>query len=160
MHRRALSAAGEEMNIRDFLIDPAGKNWDKLLGYWRPPLPPDATLWFVNLLGDAFLVTRDGAVESLTVGTGSVSLLAPSREDFAQLLDRRENADTWLRISLVEGCRKAGMQLTAEECYGFKIPPALLGKYEVSNLQPTNIYSHYSWLSHMTRQDEIYWTGD
>jgi len=148
------------MNIRDFLIDPAGKDWDRLLGYWRPPLRPDATLWFANLLGDAFLVTAGGAVEWLTVGTGALSALAQSREEFARLLDQRENADAWLRISLVEDCRKARIELAADECYGFRIPPPLLGKYEVSNLQPANIYSHYSWLAHITRQDEIYWTGD
>jgi hypothetical protein len=154
------ASTAEEMNIRDFLIDLVGKDWDKLLAYWRPPLKPDSTLWFVNLLGEAFLVTPSGGVQWLAVGTGALSDIAPSREAFARSLDRRENADLWLRISLVEGCQKAGMRLTAEECYGFKIPPALMGNYDVPNLQPANIYSHYSWLAHITRQDEIYWTGD
>jgi hypothetical protein len=148
------------MDIRDFLVDPAGKDWNRLLGYWRPPLPPDATLWFVNLLGEPFLMTSDGAVHWLIVGTGTLSAVAPTRETFARLLDQRQNAENWLRISLVERCRAAGISLGTDECYGFKIPPPLLGKYEVTNLQPTNIYSHYSWLSHMTRQEEIYWTGD
>lgn len=148
------------MNIHALLMDPAGKDWNKLLDYWRPPLPPDSTLWFVNLLGEPFLTTTDGEVHWLTVGTGTLSVVAPTREAFARLLDQRENADTWLRIPLVERCRAAGIVLGADDCYGFKIPPALLGKYEVANLKPTNVYSHYSWLSHMTRQDEIYWTGD
>ena len=148
------------MNIRALLIDPTGKDWNKLLEYWRPPLPPDATLWFVNLLGELFFTTSNGAVHWLNVGTGTLHEVAPTREAFAQLLDRRENADLWLRIPLIESCRAAGIVLGADECYGFKIPPSLLGKYEASNLQPTNIYSHYSWLSHMARQDEIYWTGD
>lgn len=148
------------MNIRAFLIDPTGKDWNKLLSYWRPPLPPDATLWFVNLLGEPFVATTDGAVHWLTVGTGVLRAVAPTREVFAQLLDQRENAEMWLRTPLVESCRAAGIALGTDECYGFKIPPPLFGRYEASNLQPTNIYSHYSWLSHMTRQDEIYWTGD
>jgi hypothetical protein len=148
------------MNIRDFLLDPEGKDWNKLLGYWKPPLPPDATMWFVNLLGEASLVTPDGAVHWLTVGSGDLSNVAPSREVFARMLDKPDNADRWLRISLVESWRKTGMRLTSDECLGFRIPPPLLGKYEVPNLQPTNIYSHYSWLSHITKQDEIYWTGD
>jgi hypothetical protein len=148
------------MNIRSLLMDPSGKDWDKLLAYWRPPLPSDATLWFVNLFGDIFVAAGDGAIHGLCVGTGNLSTLAPSREAFAQLLDRRENAEAWLRIELVNSCRAAGITLASDECYGFRIPPALLGKYEVANIQPTSIYSHYSWLSHMTRQDEIYWTGD
>ena len=148
------------MNIRDYLISLAGKDWNKLLEYWTPPLPKDATLWLVNRLGEVFLATQDGSIHWLIVGTGELSRIAPSREAFAALLDLTKNANDWLRISLVEDCQNAGMSLGPEECYGFKVPPPLLGRYEVSNLQPTNIYSHYSWLSHLTRQDEIYWQGD
>jgi hypothetical protein len=148
------------MNIRDLLMDPAGKDWNKLLGYWTPPLPADANLWFVNLFGDIVFSASDGTIQLLTVGTGTLSTVAPTREAFAERLDRRENSEAWLRISLVESCRAAGIILASDECFGFRIPPPLLGKYEVANLQPTSIYSHYSWLSHMTRQDEIYWTGD
>src|SRR5690348_11816109 len=148
------------MNIQDFLIDPRGKDWKKLLGYWTPPLPEDATLWFVNRLAEPILAMKDGSIHRLVVGTGTLEQLAADRTSMARLLDVRGNADAWLRIGLVEDCRRAGMSLGSDECYGFKVPPALLGKYEVANLQPTNIYSHYSWLSHMARQDEIYWTGD
>ena len=148
------------MNIRDYLIDPAGKDWRKLMGYWTPPLPPDATLWFVNQLGEPFLATADGAIHRLVVGNGDLERLAPDRNAFARLLDVPGNANAWLRIQLVQDCHAAGMSLGAEECFGFKVPPKLFGGYETSNLQPTNIYSHYSWLSHMVRQDEIYWTGD
>lgn len=148
------------MNIRDFLIDPGGKDWQKLMGYWRPPMPEDASLWLVNMLGEIIFAAADGAIHRLVVGTAAVERLAPDRQAFARLLDVRENADAWLRISLVEACRKAGMKLAPEDCIGFRIPPQLLGQYTVDNLQPTNIYSHYSWLSHLSRQDEIYWTGD
>ena len=147
------------MNIHDYLIDPRGKDWHKLLAYWSPPLPPDAAVWLVNRLGEVLFATTDGAIHRLVVGTGAVERLAPDRTTMARLLDVRENADAWLRIGLVDGCRRAGMQLTPDECFGFKVPPALLGEYSVSNLQPTNLYSHYSWLSHLAKKDEIYWTG-
>jgi hypothetical protein len=160
-HRpRQRSLARQNMDIREYLVDPVGKDWNRLLAYWRPPLPPEVTLWFVNLLGDLFLTTPDGAVHWLEVGTGNLSNVAPTRENFARLLDQRQNAEMWLRISLVDSCRAAGMALGPDQCYGFKIPPLLLGKYEAANLEPANIYSHYSWLSHMNKQDEIYWTGD
>ena len=148
------------MNIHDFLIDPRGQDWQKLLAYWIPPLPQDAALWLVNKLGEPIFATKEGAIHRLVLGMGTVEHLAPDRTTMARLLDVRENADAWLRIGLVEGCRRAGMNLAADECFGFKVPPALQGTYEVANLQPTNIYSHFSWLSHMSRQDEIYWTGD
>lgn len=148
------------MNIRDYLIDSEKKDWRKLLGYWRPLIPDEATLWFVNKLGDAFFSGRDGAIHCLIVGTGSFEKVAPDKEAFAKSLDNAERANQWLRISLIEGCRRAGLQLGVDECYAFKVPPPLLGQYEVSNLQPGNIYSHYSWLAYLTRQEEIYWTGD
>jgi hypothetical protein len=148
------------MDIRAFLIDPAGKDWRSLLAYWRPPLPQEATVWFVNLFGEIFVTGADGAIHWLIVGTGELLPLAPSREAFARQLDERKNAEQWLRISLVEGCRSAGLKLAANECYGFKIPPALLGRYEIANFIPTDIASHYSWLSHLSRQEEIYWEGN
>lgn len=148
------------MNIHDYLIDPRGKDWQKLLGYWTPPLPQDAALWLVNRLGEAFFASAGGAIHRLVVGTGTIEHLAPDRTTMARLLDVRENADAWLRIGLIDDCRRAGMHLAPDECYGFKVPPALLGDYAVSNLQPTNLYSHYSWLSHLAKNDEIYWTGD
>jgi hypothetical protein len=148
------------MNIHDFLIDPRGKDWQRLFAYWAPLLPQDASLWLVNQLGEPIFGSKDGAIHRLVVGTGTIEHLAPDRTTMARLLDVRNNADAWLRIGLIEECRGAGMKLAIDECYGFKVPPALLGTYEVANLQPTNIYSHYSWLSHMSRQDEIYWTGD
>lgn len=148
------------MNIHDYLIDPRGKDWQKLLAYWMPPLGPDAALWLVNKLGEPIFASGDGSIHRLVVGTGVIEDLAPDRTTMARLLDVRGNADAWLRVSLVDECRRAGMTLSKDDCFGFKVPPALLGTYEVANLQPTNIYSHYSWLSHMSRQDEIYWTGE
>jgi hypothetical protein len=151
--------ADAPMDIRDFLIDPSSLDWDKLLAYWTPPLSPGAILWFVNRLGEPFVLTPAGTVQWLIVGTGEIREIAHGREAFARLLDVRSNADEWLRISLVRAC-SGGLQLAKDECLGFRIPPALMGKYEPGNLVPTNIYSHYSWLAHTVKQDEIYWTGD
>jgi hypothetical protein len=148
------------MNIHDYLIDLKALDPGRLLEYWRASLPERATLWFVNRLGEPFLTGSDGAIHWLVVGTGALARVAPDRQAFASMLDQADTANEWLRIPLIDASRRAGMQLGPEECYGFKIPPPLLGRYEVSNLQPTNIYSHYSWLAHITRQDEIYWTGD
>ena len=51
------------MDIREFLIDPAGMDWKRLLGYWTPPLHADAALWFVNKLGEPFIIAPGGAVQ-------------------------------------------------------------------------------------------------
>jgi hypothetical protein len=145
------------MNIHDYLIAQAGKDWTRLLSYWIPPLPPRFTLWLVNRLGDVFVTVESNAVVKLDVGTGSCVEVARNREHFAQLLDTADHADQWLRIRLTDACRRAGMNLGPYECYGFKIPPTLGGQYEVSNLVPTNLAVHYSYQAYICKQTEIYW---
>jgi T6SS immunity protein Tdi1, C-terminal len=148
------------MNLRDYLVDTAGKDWERLLAYWKPPLPAGFRLWLVNRLGEIIGTNEAGEVLRLEVGTARLERIAGSREEFARLIEVREHADAWLRVSLVDACREAGAQLGADECYGFRIPPPLLGRYEASNLVATRLDSHYSWLAHINRQDEIYWTGE
>jgi hypothetical protein len=65
--------------------------------------------------------------------------------------------EKWLRPSIVDACLRAKIDLAPGECYGFKVPPALQGTYEVSNLVPSKLDAHYSWMSHLSKQDSIYW---
>lgn len=146
------------MNVNDYLIDQAGKDWQQLLCRWTPPLPEDFTIWLVNRLGELIII-NNGAVHWLVAGEGQLVKVADSQQHFAQLLDNGSNAERWLRLSLVNDCRRAGMTLADNECYGFKIPPILQGQYEVANLKPTPLDQHYSLLAHLHKQEEIYWTA-
>lgn len=141
------------MDINDYLIEQSGKDWAALLRDWMPPLPASCTLWLVNRFGDAFVVSDDdGSVQMLDVGAGTLTRVADNRSHFAGLLDIDGNADNWLMISLVDECRKAGMSLDAGQCYGFKIPPVLGGKYALSNVEPTDLAVHYSMLADIYKQ--------
>jgi hypothetical protein len=145
------------MNINDYLISQTRTDWGRLLKDWVPPLPRNFTLWLVNCLGDVFVVRENGAVHWLEVGSGRFVEAARSSAEFARLLDTGDNANLWLRISLVDACRRAGMRLAPHECYGFKIPPALGGRYEVANLQPTHLVTHYSYQAYICKQTDVYW---
>jgi hypothetical protein len=146
------------MNINDYLISPQGKNWTRLLNFWVPPLPPRFTLWLVNRLGEVFVLAENKAVLRLDVGVGMCTEVARDQNHFAQLLDSdRRLPDEWFRIRLVDACRQSGMNLRADECYGFKIPPTLGGRYEVLNLKPTNLLVHFSYQAYICKQEEIYW---
>jgi hypothetical protein len=141
------------MNINDYLIDQAEKDWATLLRDWMPPLPPSFTLWLVNRFGDVFVVSDDdGCVHMLDVGSGTLVRVADNRDHFADLLDVNDNAMDWLMIPLVNACRDAGMSLAASQCYGFKIPPILGGEYDVSNVEPTDLAVHYSFLADIYKQ--------
>jgi len=140
------------MDINDYLIDQVGKDWTALLRDWMPPLPSSFTLWLVNRFGDAFVVADDGSVHMLDVGAGTLTRLADNRSHFAELLDANGSADNWLVIPLVDECRRAGMQLAPNQCFGFKIPPVLGGKYQLSNVEPTDLTVHYSFLAEIYKQ--------
>ncbi len=145
------------MNLQDYILPTEGIDWRALLSYWTPPLPERFALWFVNRFGDAFGAAPGGAILRLDTGSGTCSTVARNRDEFAALLDVPANTDAWLRPSVVDACVRAKMFLAPGECYGFKIPPALQGTYEVTNLVPTKLDTHYSWMAHFSRQDEIYW---
>jgi len=133
------------MNINDYLITDMGIDWVGLLGDWIPTLPERFNVWLVNRLGEPIVVGDDGAVSLLDVGAGECFVLARDRAQFAQRLDSGDNANQWLRIGLVDQCRRAGMVLKSFECYGFRIPPTLGGRYEVANLTPTRLDVHLSY---------------
>ena len=145
------------MNVTDYLIDPADKDWSQLLAPWVPPLPTRFTVWLINRLGEAFVADETGSVLRLDVGAGSCQAVARSREHFAQLLDASDNTETWLRVSVIDACRHAGMRLGPLECYGFRIPPTLGGGYEPGNLVPTHLAIHYSYQAYICKQADIYW---
>jgi len=145
------------MNIHDYLLAHEREDWKRLLQDWIPPLPATFAVWLVNRLGDVFIVAENESVLRLDTGAGICVEVARNREQFAQLLDAGDNAEQWLRIRVVDACRKAGMKLGAFECYGFRLPPTLGGRYEVGNLMPTNLAVHFSYQAYICKQADIYW---
>lgn len=141
------------MDINDYLIDQSGKDWAAFLRDWMPPLPLSFTLWLVNRFGDTFVVSdEDGSVHMLDVGAGTLARVADNRSHFSDLLDTDDNANSWLMIPLADECQKAGMSLGPSQCYGFKIPPVLGGKYEPANVVPTDLAVHYAFLADIYKQ--------
>src|SRR5277367_314921 len=91
-------APTQPMDLKDYLIPQAGKDWRTLLAGWLQVLPPSFTLWMVNRFGDLFVVLDDDSVHMLDVGVGSFKRLADSRSHFASLIGAGDNANHWLMI--------------------------------------------------------------
>ncbi|MDX1983593.1 MAG: DUF1851 domain-containing protein [Bryobacteraceae bacterium] len=140
------------MDVNDYLVDQAGKDWAELLSNWSEALPASFTVWLVNRFGDVFFVSDDGAVHLLDVGRGVVERLADSRDDFIEQMDVDGNAEGWLLIPLVDECVAGGMALSPNQCYGYKVPPILGGEYAVENVVPTDLAVHYSFLGDLFTQ--------
>ncbi|MDQ8183895.1 T6SS immunity protein Tdi1 domain-containing protein [Pelagicoccus sp. SDUM812005] len=132
------------MNVNDYLIDPANRDWNDLLDDWKWILPNKFTPWLVNRFGDIFMVLSDGTVHMLDVGAGRLDLLANDRNDFCTKLDEDQNADEWLLISLVDSLTENGMKLNEDECYSFITQPGLGGEYEKENVKVYDISVHYA----------------
>lgn len=138
------------MDVGDYLLDPSGHNWTDLLSAWSPILPEEFNLWLVNKVGDAFLIVPDGSIHVLDIGMGAFNHVADNREDFADRVV--ENADSWLLKYLIDDCIASGKVLKDGQCYGYKVPPMLGGKYTTDNLEPADLSVHYSLLAQISEQ--------
>ena len=140
------------MEITDYLIDQPSYDWTSILSEWHWLLPPDFTVWMVNRFCDVIFVPEDGTVHLLDAGAGTVKQLASSREDFFRQVDLGDNADNWFLISLTDQCTAAGLILGQAQCYSFKVPPVLGGKYELENIVPTDLVVNFSFLAQIHQQ--------
>ena len=138
------------MSVGDYLLDPSGHNWTDLLSGWSSILPEEFNLWLVNQFGDAFIVVPDGSIHVLDLGTGTLMHVADNREDFADRI--AHNADAWLLTYLIDECTASGKFLAAGQCYGYKVPPMLGGKYTVENVEPTDLSVHYQLLAQIVEK--------
>ena len=128
------------MNIQDYLLDQADKDWAALLSGWD--LPETFELWMVNRFGDAFLVFEDGSVHVLDLGACALNRVADNREDFAR--KAANSAADWFMMPLTDACVASGMIPGASQCYSFKVPPVLGGAYELANVTLTDLAVAYS----------------
>ena len=142
----------QAMNIKDYLIDQSGKDWQELLCGWAEILPPVFTIWLVNRFGDVILVTDDGSVHLLDIGGGRFERIADSKDHLADQADTDERANNWLLIPLVDQCLRAGLVLGPGKCYGYKIPPFLGGEYTVGNTAVIDLAENYSFLADLWQQ--------
>ena len=144
------------MDLNDYVIAQEGKDGRAMLSGWKDFLPPSYTLWFVNRLGDLFIVLDEGPVHLLNVGSATFTRLAESRKQFGALLDQGDTATAWLAMPLIDQCVAAGKVLADHQCYGYQTAPLLGGALEVDNLEPVELATHYGRLLalYKTLQDQ------
>ena len=140
------------MNLHDYLIDQAEKPWSEWLSGWADVLPPVFTLWLVNRFGNVFVVMADDSVHLLDLEVGTLDRIADHREHCATLLKECDNASQWLMTPLVDACVAAGITLGPHQCYGFKLPPLLGGRYEIDNVYPAELTERYGFMADLFRQ--------
>jgi hypothetical protein len=129
-------------NVKDYLIDQAGFDWQAMLAGWADILAETFTMWLVNRFGEVFIIGEDSSVHHLDIAGGTLHRAADTREQFADLIDVPQNANNWLMIPLVDQCVNWYVAFTGQ-CYGFKIPPLLGGAYEPRNVAPVDLVENF-----------------
>jgi T6SS immunity protein Tdi1, C-terminal len=140
------------MNIRDYLIDQTGLDWEALLEEWHWLLPPEFRVWMLTRVGDLFITLPDGSVQMLDVGAGRLQRVAQSRDEFCAKIDEPGVADDWLMIPIVDQLVVSGAVLGLGECYSFRQLPVLGGTYKADNRMVFPIREHFGAWGSVQRQ--------
>jgi hypothetical protein len=130
---------GAKMNLEAYLIDHSRFVWRDLLDDWTWLVPSTASVWMMNRFAELVLILEDGSVSYLETSAGALRAIAADQEDFVVKIDQGDNANEWLMIPLVDRCVASGMVLGANQCYGFKTSPTLGGRYEIANVELSDI---------------------
>jgi hypothetical protein len=125
---------------------------DALLESWRWLVGDDVQLILVSSIGDLFLTHADSHVLWLDAGAARLTRIAESADEFRQLMQQPEHADRWFEPQLVGDLIVSGKRLSPSECYSYKVPPMLSGKFELDNFEVTDLLVHCSMLGQIGRQ--------
>ncbi len=117
---------------------------EALLADWRWLVGDDVQIILVSALGDLFLADQAGNILWLDVGVARLTQIAASREEFLQFMQQPANANEWFIPNLIGDLITAGQQLTAGQCYSYKVPPMLSGRIELINFEPADLLVHCS----------------
>lgn len=106
----------------------------------------------MNVFGDLFLDDENGCIYFLDLASGRIDEVAKNMKEFGELLNAGTYITEWFMPALVQELQTAGIWLKPEQCYGYKVPPFLNGALSPENIEPTDIYVHYSTLGQMFEQ--------
>jgi len=96
-----------------------------------------------SILGDMFFARDDGAIWWLNTGSGEVSRVADTVDDFQEKLGT-DIANDWFLPHLVEQLHAAGKVPEPGECYTYVTLPIFQeGRYVVDNLNPVPADEHF-----------------
>jgi hypothetical protein len=131
-------------------FDPAKA--DEFLNDWRWLVGHEVNLVLISALGDLFLNDADGNILWLDMGSARLMRIAKSTNEFKQLMQQTEHANEWFAPQLVGDLIVSGARLAAGQCYSYKVPPMLSGKFELANFEPTDLLVHCSTCGQIGKQ--------
>ena len=139
-------------NTGDYLIDlkTCPVDWARAMDGWEGLVPEAFSLYLVNRFGDAFVIAADGSVHMLDLGACNCQKVADDKDQFVDRMN--ENFENWLMVNATDKCVGHGMILGPGQCYAWRVPPFLQGKYAVENIYIAEISDYYETMSRIWRK--------
>ena len=120
-----------------FLLYPALEDVNYGLESWDWLDFSDKEPFVATVFGDIFFDSKEG-VYFLDKVSGSLEVICESKQALQDIFNTVDGQNHYLMTALVMLARDRGMILDDNECYDFKISPALSGAVEFDNLQKMN----------------------
>lgn len=134
---------GFDLKHADYFLETTASS-DIILDAWQWLVGPDLRVWRITKAGDALLQDPgDGSIHFLDVLLGTVEKIADSVAAFDAALSRRENAERWLMVEVVDGQAALGMRPALDNCLSYKTPPVLGGEIEPDNIELCDVAVHF-----------------
>jgi T6SS immunity protein Tdi1, C-terminal len=109
---------------------------ESLLAEWSWRVPENYLPILLSLFGDWFLLDPEGRVHMLDLISCELSQIAANETEFFAKLETEELRREWLRSHLVEAAERVGIQRSSSQCFAFRTPPMIGGKFALSNIVP------------------------
>ncbi|QDP00850.1 T6SS immunity protein Tdi1 domain-containing protein [Thalassotalea sp. PS06] len=121
-------------------------DWEWLLGGYYLPI-------LLSASGDAFVQNIDnGEIWWLDTGGSELSKVADSPEEFNSLLTDKEFVVDCFAVQMIGDLNQSGKSLNPGQIFSLNTPWLLGGKYELSNIEPTDIEVHFSITGQIAKQ--------
>ena len=148
----ALPQTPIEMNLNDLTVNFSGLDRESILAEWHWLITDSNVPILITLAGDAFVQnTQSGAVSFLNAAEGSMTEVATDFESFQGKLGDKGFVMEHFCVSMIAPILAEEPDLGPHQVYSPKKPLVLGGKWEVNNLELTDLQVHFSILGQASR---------
>jgi hypothetical protein len=138
--------------VVDLTIPIENLNSEALLSEWRWLVPRDYRPIQMNKFGWWFFAAPDGSVFLLDLIEGKLSKIATSVAEFNALKNTDSAHAEWYFDGFVFRCHSEKLLLGDGQCYMWKVPPVIGGKFEFENITVASLNVAQSLLGQLFRQ--------
>jgi len=141
------------MTLNDLTVNFSHLDRDGLLAEWEWLLKGEYLPVLLSASGDAFVQNIEtGQVWWLDTGGAEFNMVADSAHEFTELLSEKEFVVDCFAVQMIGDLIQSGKKLRQGQIFSLETPWLLGGKYELANIEPTDIEVHFSLTGQIAEQ--------